>query len=51
MTPEEYRHLYQQIRKYQLEDTRISGKSYSACDVLLQELFPYSYTQKQEQCR
>jgi hypothetical protein len=51
MTPEEYRQLYQLLRKYQLQDCRIGGKDYNACDTLLSKLFPYYYNQHQEQER
>jgi hypothetical protein len=51
MTPEDYRKLYQLLRQYQLDDTKIGGKSYNACDTILRELFPYYYNQSQEQQR
>jgi hypothetical protein len=51
MTPEEYRTLYQLLRRYQIESCKIGGKAYNACDTLLRELFPYYYTQNQEQER
>jgi hypothetical protein len=51
MTPEKYRTLYQLLRQYQLDDAKIGGKVYVACDVILRELFPYYYTQQQEQQR
>lgn len=51
MTDFEYRQLYNLIRQFQLEQKAIGGKTYNACDELLKELFPYYYTQKQEQER
>ena len=51
MTPEEYRQLYQLLRKYQLQDCRIGGKTYNACDAILSKLFPYYYNQRTEQER
>jgi len=51
MTTEDYRTLYNLIRRYQLEDCRLGGKTYNACDVLLRKLFPYYYDQNQEQER
>lgn len=51
MNPDEYKTLYNLIRKYQLEHCKIGGKTYNACDLLLRELFPYYYNQNQEQER
>jgi hypothetical protein len=51
MTPKDYRKLYQLLRQYQLDDTKIGGKSYNACDTLLRELFPYYYNQAIQQQR
>jgi hypothetical protein len=51
MTDTEYRQLYNLIRRYQLEQTTIGGKTYNACDTLLRELFPHYYNQNKEQQR
>ena len=51
MTDEEYRLLYNMIRRFQLEQVTIGGKTYNACDTLLRELFPYYYNQTPEQER
>lgn len=51
MTDTEYRQLYNLIRRFQLEQVTIGGKTYNACDTLLRELFPYYYNQHQEQQR
>jgi hypothetical protein len=51
MTPEEYRQLYQLLRKYQLQDCRIGGKTYNSADTVLSALFPHYYNQNQEQER
>jgi hypothetical protein len=51
MTPEDYRKLYQLLRQYQLDNAKIGGKVYNACDTILRELFPYYYNQNQEQNR
>ena len=51
MTTEEYRTLYNLIRRYQLEDTRLGGKTYEACDLLLTKIFPRYYDQRKEQPR
>jgi hypothetical protein len=51
MTPEDYRKLYQLLRQYQLENAKIGGRVYNACDTLLRELFPYYYNQAIQQER
>jgi hypothetical protein len=51
MTSEDYRKLYQLLRQYQLDNAKIGGKSYNACDTILRELFPYYYNQRPEQER
>lgn len=51
MTSEEYRQLYQLLRKFQLEQPTIGGKVYNAIDTVLKPLFPYYYNQNQEQQR
>jgi hypothetical protein len=51
MQTHEYRTLYNLIRRYQLEDCKLGGKVYDACDLLLRELFPYYYNQNQQQKR
>jgi hypothetical protein len=51
MTPEDYRKLYQLLRQYQLDNAKIGGKVYNACDTILRELFPYYYNQRTEQER
>ena len=51
MTPEDYRKLYQLLRQYQLDNAKIGGKVYNACDTVLTELFPYYYNQRPEQPR
>jgi len=51
MTDAEYRTLYQLLRRYQLEDCIISGKTYHACDHILTALFPHYYNQQQEQTK
>ena len=51
MTPEEYRQLYQLLRKYQMEQIPIGGKVYNAIDTVLKPLFQHYYTQNQEQER
>jgi hypothetical protein len=51
MTTQEYRTLYNLIRRYQLEDTKLAGKTYEACDLLLTKLFSHYYDQVKEQSR
>jgi|LakMenEpi03Aug12_release.lakeMendotaPanAssembly.Ray.scaffolds.fasta_scaffold06243_39 hypothetical protein len=51
MTTEEYRTLYNLIRRYQLEDCILSGKAYHNCDYLLTQLFPHYYNQNTQQER
>ena len=51
MTNEDYRKLYNLLRQFQLEDTKIGGKTYNACDRVLSKLFPHYYNQVQEQER
>ena len=51
MTPIEYRTLYNLLRRYQIEDVKLGGKTYDACDRLLTKLFKHYYTQDLEQKR
>lgn len=51
MTTEEYRQLYQLLRKYQLEQVTIGGSVYNAIDTVLKPLFPHYYNQRTEQER
>jgi hypothetical protein len=51
MTPSDYRTLYQLLRRYQLEDCKVGGKTYNACDRILTKLFPHYYDQLKEQER
>jgi hypothetical protein len=51
MTPEDYRKLYQLLRQYQLDNAKIGGRVYNACDTLLRELFPLDYNQATQQQR
>ncbi len=51
MIDSEYKQLYRMLRQYQLDNAKIGGKVYNACDILLRELFPYYYNQRTEQKR
>jgi len=51
MTQDEYRQLYQLLRKYQIQECLVGGKVYNAADAILSALFPMYYNQNQEQER
>ena len=51
MTDNEYKTLYNLLRRFQLEQKAIGGKTYNACDTVLSALFPYYYNQEREQSR
>jgi hypothetical protein len=48
-TDEQYKLIYNAVRRYQIEKTILNSEEYNECDVILTDLFPYVYTQQQEQ--
>ena len=51
MTPEDYHLLFNLLRQYQVEKTLPESQLYLLCEQLLDELWPYYYTQNKEQPR
>jgi hemerythrin len=50
LTDEQYRLIFSAVRKYQ-QMNFIDHKTWEDCDQVLDELFPYAYTQRLEQVR
>lgn len=48
-TTEQYKLIFTAVRRYQLEKTILDSQQYHDCDEILNQLFPYVYTQRQEQ--
>lgn len=51
LTPEQYKLIFNAVRRYQIEKCVLDGKEYNDCDAILTELFDYVYTQTKEQLR
>ena len=48
-TPEQYKLIYNAVRRYQYEKTVLNSKEYNTCGEVLDELFDSVYTQQREQ--
>ena len=48
-TQEQYKLIYNSVRRYQFEKTILDSKEYHECGEILDELFDTVYTQKVEQ--
>jgi hypothetical protein len=48
-TDKEYRLIYTAVRRYQMEKTHLSSTDYQEYSIILDKLFPLTYTQRQEQ--
>jgi hypothetical protein len=48
-TQKEYKLIFTAVRRWQIEKTLHNTKEYQECNKVLDTLFPYTYTQKQEQ--
>jgi hypothetical protein len=48
-TQEQYKLIFNSVRRYQIEKCILNSEEYNECDVILTELFDYAYTQLQEQ--
>lgn len=48
-TPEQYKLIFTAVRRYQIDKCLHDGKEYHECNDILNVLFPYAYTQRQEQ--
>lgn len=48
-TPEQYKLIFTAVRRYQIDKCANGGKEYWECSAILDELFDYAYTQRQEQ--
>lgn len=48
-THEQYKLIYNSVRRYQYDKTILNSKEYHDCDEILDELFDNVYTQQQEQ--
>ena len=48
-TQEQYKLIYNSVRRYQFEKTILDSKEYHACGEILDELFDSVYTQRVEQ--
>lgn len=48
-TQEEYKLIFNAVRRYQMEKCVHDGKEYKSCDKILDSLFSLVYTQKLEQ--
>jgi hypothetical protein len=49
LTPEQYELMFTAVRRYQFEKCITDSHQYHQCDIILNELFPIVYTQRQEQ--
>lgn len=47
-TQEQYRLIYNSVRRYQLEKAGLNSKEYWQCAEILDDLFDLVYTQQQE---
>ena len=48
-TPEQYKLIYNSVRRYQIEKTILNSAEYQECNEILDELFDTVYTQRVEQ--
>ncbi len=48
-TPEQYKIIYNSVRRYQYDKTVLNSKEYHDCSEILDELFDLVYTQRVEQ--
>jgi len=48
-TPEQYKLIYNSVRRYQIEKTVLNSPEYQECGEILDELFDTVYTQRVEQ--
>jgi len=48
-TPEQYKLIYNSVRRYQIEKTILNSDEYYQCNEILDGLFDSVYTQKAEQ--
>ena len=48
-TPEQYKLIFTAVRRYQIEKTLHNSTEYQECNVILDQLYPFAYTQRQEQ--
>jgi hypothetical protein len=48
-TPEQYKLIFTAVRRYQIDKTLHNTTEYQECNAVLDALFPYAYTQRQEQ--
>jgi len=48
-TPEQYKLIYNSVRRYQIEKTILNSDEYQQCNEILDGLFDSVYTQQQEQ--
>ena len=48
-TPEQYKLIYNAVRRYQCDRTVLDSKEYNTCGEILDELFDSVYTQHVEQ--
>ena len=48
-TQQQYKLIYNSVRRYQLEKTVLNSDEYQECNEVLDELFDKVYTQRQEQ--
>jgi len=48
-TSEQYKLIYNAVRRYQYDKTVLNSKEYNTCSEILDELFDSVYTQHREQ--
>ena len=48
-TPEQYKLIFNSVRRYQIEKCILNSKEYNECNFILTELFDHVYTQSKEQ--
>ncbi len=48
-TQEQYKLIYNSVRRYQIEKTVLNSSEYQQCNEILDELFDTVYTQQVEQ--
>jgi len=48
-TSEQYKLIYNAVRRYQYDKTVLNSKEYNTCSEILDELFDTVYTQQREQ--
>lgn len=47
-TQEQYKIIFNSVRRYQIEKCSLNSNEYNECDVILTELFDHVYTQTKE---